>query len=587
MPLDAVCLRGIVCELSQQILEAKIDKIYQPSREEVVLLLRNKRENSRLLLSSNPARPRLQMTKMEMENPKTPPMFCMLLRKHLLGGRISNLVQPPMERVVTITVEAMDEMGEHQEKHLILEAMGRHSNLILVDADGRIIDCLRRVDMEMSPKRQVLPGLYYCLPPSQGKKNPLMMTEEERKEVLLQASPEKKVVELLLSSFAGLSPLLCREVAYQAGGDTEIRLCQVDIERVSSVLANLLHWVEQGAFSPYMLCLHGQPKDFTCFPIRQYEGYLTLQKMFSFSELLDAFYALRESRERIAAKSSDLRRSTVSAKERALRKIAIQKKELKDALEGDTFRIWGDLITSHLYQMKKGMASVTVVNYYEENQPEITIPLDPLLTPQQNAARYYKRYQKAKTAVQVLTEQIKRGESDIVYLDSVLEALSKAEREQDLQEIRNELQDGGYIKSRGKPSKGKKQLPARPLTFRSSSGISILVGKNNTQNDQLTLKTAFKSDWWFHVQKRPGSHVILQCEGMQPDEKSMLEAAQLAAYFSSARESDHVPVDYTQVRYVKKPNGARPGMVIYETYRTMNVTPDQALVETLQEGKRK
>lgn len=586
MPLDAVCLRATVCELSQQILGARIDKIYQPSGDEMVFLLRGKGGNGRLLLSGNPARPRLQMTKMEMENPKTPPMFCMLLRKHLLGGRICNLVQPPMERVVTITIEAMDEMGEYQEKHLVLEAMGRHSNLILVNADGRIVDCIRRVDMEMSPKRQVLPGLYYHLPPAQEKQNPLAMTEEALRAVLDQAPPEQKVVDALLSSFGGLSPFLCREVAYRAAGDTEIRLCHVDHDALLSVLTQLLAQVERAEFIPYMLLLDGQPKDFTCIRPRQYEGYLTLREESSFSALLDSFYALRETRERIAAKSSDLRRSATSAKERALRKVAAQKKELEDAMGRDTFRIWGDLITSNFHQIKKGRASFVTPDYYQEDCPDVTIPLDPLLTPQQNAARYYKRYQKAKTAAQVLTEQIRRGEADLVYLDSVLEALSKAEREQDLQEIRTELLEGGYIKHRGKPQKGKKPAPVRPLAFRSSTGRSILVGKNNTQNDQLTLKTAFKSDLWFHVQKRPGSHVILQCEGQQPDEQSILEAARLAAYFSSAREGDNVPVDYTQVRYVKKPNGARPGMVIYETYETVYVTPDQTLVDALQEQKR-
>ena len=584
MPLDAVCLRGVVCELSGEIIDARIDKIYQPTREEIILLLRGKSGGGKLLLSSNPARPRIQMTKMELENPPSPPMFCMLLRKHLLGGRITNLVQPPMERVVMLSVQAMDELGEYQEKHLILEAMGRHSNLILTDGAGRIVDCLRRVDLEMSAKRQVLPGLYYHLPPAQEKENPMEMTEEARLALLKDLSPERKIVDGLLGAFGGLSPLLCRELSYQAAGDVDARLCQVQPEILNRALTRLLTQVEQGAFTPCLLWKDGQPKDFTCFPVRQYEGYFQLDVRPGFSVLLDEFYAKRETRERMAAKSSDLRRSVVSASDRIRRKVAAQKKELAEAENRDTLRIFGDLITSNLHQLKKGMGNFTTVNYYDEAGGEVTIPLDPLLTPQQNAARYYKKYQKAKTAAQVLAEQIRRGESDLIYLDSVLDGLSRAEREQDLQEIRAELQEGGYVKRRGKePKKSKKQPAPRPLVFRSSAGLGILVGKNNTQNDQLTLKTAWKSDWWFHVQKRPGSHVILQCQGEEPDDQSVLEAACLAAYFSSAREGNNVPVDYTPVRYVKKPNGARPGMVIYETYRTAYVTPEETLAEALGE----
>lgn len=584
MPLDAVCLRAVVCELSQEIVGARIDKIYQPSREEIVFLLRGRSGGGRLLLSSNPARPRIQMTKMEIENPPAPPMLCMLLRKHLAGGRITNLVQPSMERVVMLTIQAMDELGEYQEKHLILEAMGRHSNLILTDSEGRIVDCLHRVDMEMSAKRQVLPGLFYHLPPAQEKENPMQMTEAEQKHLLECLPPEQKIADGLLHSFSGLSPLLCREVAYQAAGDVDARLCQVEPETLAAVLCRLLARIEQADFIPCLLLKDDQPKDFTCFPVRQYEGYFQIQERTSFSALLDEFYARRETKERMSAKSSGLHRSVVSARERTMRRMTVQKKELADAENRDTLRIFGDLITSNIHQMHKGMDRIAVVNYYDEAEGKVEIPLDPLLTPQQNAARYYKKYQKAKTAAGILKEQIQRGEADLIYLDSVLDALSKAEREQDLQEIREELQAGGYVKISSKEKRQKKKQPiSKPLMFRSSAGRTILVGKNNVQNDQLTLKTAFKSDWWFHVQKRPGSHVILQWEGMEPDDQSVLEAAQLAAYFSSAREGNNVPVDYTPVRYVKKPNGARPGMVIYETYQTAYVTPEETLVEKLRE----
>lgn len=581
MPLDAICLRALVSELNHQLLGARIDKVHQPARDEVIISLRHAGGNARLLLSANPARPRLSLTTQSFENPAAPPMFCMLLRKHLSGGKIQSMIQPSMERVVLITIEAMDELGEYKEKRLIIETMGRHSNLILTDSENRIIDCLRRVDMEMSQSRQVLPGLFYRLPPPQKKQNPLMSTSEERQAAFAAAPPEKQLSQWLLDTYLGLSPLLCRELSYKVAGDTEARILHVSEDMFLSRFTQFLEDVNASRFTPFMLLQQGRPVDFSCFPIQQYGSSMEYQQMDSFSQLLDAFYALRETKERIALRGQDLKKTVTSARDRIARRLALQQKELAQAENRDMLREYGDLVTSNLHQMRKGMTVLQTVNYYDPAGAVVSIALDPLLTPQQNAARYYKKYQKAKNAAHYLTEQISQGQQELQYVDSVLDALSKAEREQDLLEIRQELLDNGYLNRRSHSRKEKRLSPSRPMEFRSTSGLSILVGKNNMQNDALTLKTALKSDLWLHVQKMPGSHVILRCEGQTPDAQSIFEAASLAAYYSSGREGQNVPVDYTQVRYVKKPSGARPGMVVYTPYQTAYVTPDETLPKRL------
>ena len=584
MPLDALCLSGLVHELNTTLVGGKIDKIYQPGRDEVILALRTLSGNRRLLLSANPNHPRPQLTELSRENPDVPPMFCMLLRKHLTGSRILDIKQPPLERVVEFRLETLDELGDRVERSLVLEAMGRHSNLILLDEEGRITDCLRRVDSDMSAKRQVLPGMFYRLPPTQAKRSPLGLSREDLQRLLDSAPEEAQADQWLLDTFGGLSPLICRELAFQAGGSTDVRLNVLGEDgrqRLLDGLEGLLHSVLEYSFTPTLISMDGKPKDFTFRFIGQYGAAAQLTAFPTFSALLDQFYEQRESMERIRQRGQDLIRSVTNARDRTARKLANQEKEVAATLDRDRLRQFGDLITSNLYAMKKGMSSLRTSNYYDPEGTEVDIPLDPLLTPQQNAAKYYKEYNKAKTAQAMLTIQIEKGKKELDYLNSVLESISLAEGEKDLQEIRQEFTDTGYLR---RPSKAKgrdKRVTSKPMEFRSSAGLRISVGKNNTQNDLLTCKLASKQDIWFHTQKIHGSHVILWTEGTQPDLQSLHEAACLAAWFSQGRESSKVAVDYTPVKFVKKPGGARPGMVIYTTYETAYVTPSEELVKQL------
>ena len=584
MPLDALCLSGVVHELQNALSGAKIDKIYQPGRDEVVLALRAPAGNVKLLLSANPSHPRAHLTQISRENPDKPPMFCMLLRKHLAGARLLELVQPPMERVVDLRLEALDELGDRVERRLVLEAMGRHSNLILLDGEGRIMDCLRRVDSDMSARRQVLPGLFYRLPPAQEKLDPSSLDRAALESALAAAPEESQADKWLLDTFGGLSPLICRELAFRAGGATDARLHQMGEggrSRLLDELEVLLRSVQENSFTPVMLEKEGHPSDFTFQPISQYGPAVSCVPFPSFSALLDRFYEQRENQERVRQRGQDLIRSVTNARDRAARKIGLQEQELAATRDRERLRQFGDIITSNLHAMEKGMSRLTAADFYDPECPQIHIPLDPLLTPQQNAAKYYKEYNKAKTAESILTLQLEKGRRDLDYLNSVLEAIALAEGERDLQEIRQELTDTGYLRRPSKARDRGKRVASKPMEFRSSSGLRISVGKNNTQNDLLTTKQAFKSDLWFHTQKIHGSHVILWTEGGQPDLTSIQEAAQLAAWFSQGRESGKVAVDYTPVKYVKKPGGARPGMVVYTTYETAYVAPDGELARRL------
>ena len=582
MPLDAVCLTGVVKELREVLTGLRIEKIQQPARDQVVLTFRG---NKKLLLCAGASQARVHLTGIARENPAAPPMFCMLLRKHLLGGRLASIEQPALERVVILTLEIVDELGEPGRRKLAVECMGRYSNLILLDGQDRIIDCLRRVDMEMSEKRQVLPGLFYRLPPAQEKADPLAVSAEEFR-ALLDALPDgTDAAKWLLDRFTALSPLVCRELAYLCCRDGSRLWDGTDRDRLAetfSVWQETARGENGTRFTPWMLTRDTMPADFSYMPIEQYGKAMEGQRWDAFSPMLDAFYEKREQAERVRQRGQDLQRAAGNARDRARRKLAMQEKEYAQTQDRDRLRIYGELITANLYRMERGGTVLRAQNYYEEGCPDVDIPLDPLLTPQQNAARYFKQYNKAKTAEKYLTEQMALARRERDWLESVLDELSRAETEQDFNDIRRELREAGHLKG---PAPGKKELrrgPSRPRAFRSSGGFRILVGRSNTQNDQL-VREAFKSDYWFHTQRIHGSHVILCTGGQEPDGQSMTEAAALAAYFSQGREGGQVAVDYTQVRNVKKPNGARPGMVVYDPYQTAYVTPSEALAKALEE----
>ena len=572
MPLDAVCLRALVRELSAELTGARIDKVQQPSRDQIVLTVRGK---DRVLLSANPNQPRIQFTREIRDNPAQPPMFCMLLRKHLIGARIEAVEQPDLERVVRLDLRVTDELGETGRRSLVLEAMGRRANLILLDAEGRILDCLRRVAFESNSDRALLPGLFYRLPTPLDRLSLLTQADAARELLERGGEDEEPVDRWLVEHFAGISPLVARELAHCAAGTTDVRfgaLDKVQRETLFCEVKSLVDILKNGTFIPTMLLRDGRPVDFTYRNITQYGAETTVETRETFSVLLDEFYSLRERQELSARRGKELSRTATVARDRMARKVETLRREYAATQERDKLRLYGDLITANLYRMERGMANLVTENYYEEGQPEVRIPLDPLLTPQQNAAKYYKRYNKAKSAEAHLREQIAKAERERAYLESVLQELAQSETEQEFQEIRRELQETGYLR-RGKEKKEVKRGFA-PREYRSGTGMRILVGRNNAQNDQLTLKKADKHDIWLHAQKIHGSHVILCTGGAAPDERSLFEAARLAAYFSQAKESTNVPVDYTPVKYVKKPAGARPGFVVYESCKTLYVTPD-------------
>ncbi len=534
MGLDAICLRAVLAELSGKLIGGRIEKIYQPTRDDVILQMHIPDGHVKLLLSAAPGRARAQLTEVERENPEKPPMFCMLLRKHLSGGKLTDIIQPYGDRVAEFVFESTSELGERRQRSLILECMGSRTNLILLDEDRRIIDCLRRVEGDIvSGKRAVMPGLFY---------EPVT------------ANPR-------------LSPLISRE-AEEIGAPADWG-------------EQLWKMAESGQSTPTMLVRDGKPVDFSFMAITQYGPDTKLRIYDTYGELMDDFYVIRDRDERVRQQGQDLIRAVKNARERTERKLVKQRLNYEKSLDRDQLRRYGDLITSNMHLVQKGMSSIRVQDFYDPEGNEVEIPLDPLLKPQENAAKYYREYSKAKTAEKVLTEQLKAGEEDLNYLESVQDALSKAEGERDLQEIREELRETGFLRDTGRGKKKAKTSPAKCMEFQSSSGLRISVGKNNTQNDRLTTRQAGKDDIWLHTQKIHGSHVILWCDGKEPDDVSLSEAAALAAWFSQGRESGKVAVDYTPVKNVKKPSGAKPGMVIYNTCNTVNVVPDPEIPKKL------
>ena len=541
MALDALCLTAVVCELQATVVGAKIDKIYQPARDEVILALRGVGGNVRLLLSAAQGRARLQLTGLNRENPAEPPMFCRLLRKHLTGGKIRALRQVPGDRIAVLELEVTNELGDKVDRQLVLEAMGRGGNLILVDEEGRVTDCIRRVEGDLATgKRAVMPGRFYRLP----------------------------------EPFHGLSPLIRRELEFR--GDTRTP---------EGAAAQLEEELKDGKGEPNLLLRDGKMADFSFLPILQYGLNSENVAYPSFSALFDDFYAVQEQEARAKQQGQDLIKTVQNARDRLVRKMGLQKQELAEAGKRETLRQLGDIITANLYRLKKGQSSALLEDFYDPEGKTVEVTLSPLLTPQQNAARYYKNYNRAKTAAVMLTEQLEKGEQELSYLESVLETLHLAEGERDLQEIRQELVEAGYLRRPAKAAKRNKPMAGKPLEFWSSAGLRILVGKNNSQNDRLTTKMADKRDLWLHTQKIHGAHVILCTNGETPDAASITEAAQLAAWFSQARGGQKILVDYTPVRYVKKPAGARPGMVVYTTYETAYVAADESLLKRLKERK--
>ena len=573
MAFDAFFLTAVLEEIREKTAMARVEKIHQPSRDTIILQLKCQEGRQKLVFVASPTAPRLHLTAASPENPAEPPMFCMLLRKHLSGARLSGIAQPPMERCATFTFDCIDEMGDAVQKKLVAELMGRTCNLYLLGPDGRIIDCLRRVGLDETAKRPALPGMYYQAPDGITKADPLVWDVDDYTTMLSDPGADL-ISDRLMDKLGGLSPLVCREAVLFAAGDADARLENADIPPIGERLALFFREHLYHPAPYYYAQPDGTPKQFAFCPIRQYGDCLRAE---SFGALLDSYYILRDRRDTMRQKSQSLRKTVTNLCQRLQRKMAIQQKELEATYDRERLRQLGDILTANIHRIQKGQTSVTVEDFYDENMAQIEVPLSPLLSPQQNAAKYYKDYARMKNAEKELTRQIGLGEQELAYLQSVLDEMNRAQTDGELEEIRRELQEGGYVRAdSGKKRMKQGKLP--PLRFESTDGYPIYVGRNNRQNDELTFRSARKDDLWLHAQKVHGSHVIISCGGTTPPDDTVTQAAQLAAYYAESTGGQNIPVDVTAVRQVKKAPGSKPGMVIYHTYRTVIVNPYPEIV---------
>ncbi len=575
--MDGITLAAARAELAGKIIGAKIEKIYQPEKDELLLLLRG---GHRLLLSANASRGRVQLTRAGRQNPAEPPMFCMLMRKYLTGGKVLSLSQPGFDRILHIAVEAQDELGDLSTFTLIVEIMGKYSNIVLVKEDGVIVDAIRHVTPALSSVRVLMPGVPYEAPPSQGKADPTEADEAAVAQLLSETSAP--LGRAILSLWAGLSPAAAAEIALRAAGTDAIAFDELDeAHRTMAVrrIAAFFAAIREGEFSPTLVLNdYGDPLAFFPYDPSQYAPQFK-QSYPSVSETMDVFYDLRERTDRIRQKGASLHRILANNIERCQKKLAIQQDILRQSEKMEQYRLFGELLTANAYQLERGAKSASVQNYYDENLATVTIALDPTLSPSANAQKYYKRYNKAKAAYDMADGQIAQITEELAYLEGQINNLENCTEENELAEIREELIREGYAKA----EKGRKRPPklakTRPLHYLSSDGTDIFVGKNNVQNDDLTLRFADGDDVWMHTKNIPGSHVIVKSAA--PSEQTLREAALLAAWHSKARTSAQVPVDYTPRKYVKKPSGSKPGFVIYSTNRTLYATPDEGAVKAL------
>ena len=564
MAFDAFYLSAVIEEI-RQLGECRVEKIHQPSRDTVIFHLKYRDGRAKLLFAANPAAPRLHLTAASPENPAEPPMFCMLLRKHLGSARLVEVSQLPMERCAMFTFDCIDEMGDRVQKKLVAELMGRTCNLYLLSPEGRIIDCLRRIGLDESAKRPALPGMYYQQPEPITKQHPLEADYIE----LLSAPGADLLSDRLMDNLGGLSPLVCREAALFAAGDTDARMPQLPITETAEKLTLFFREQLTHPTPCYFSLSDGMPKQFAFCPIRQYSSY---QQADTFSGLLDMYYTVRDRNDAIRQKGQGMRKTVTNLTQRLTRKLAIQEKELSATYDRERLRQLGDILTANIHRIQKGQTKVVCEDFYDENMAPVEITLSPLLSPQQNAAKFYKDYARMKNAEKELTKQMALAREELEYLSSVLDELNRAGTEQELEAIRFELQEGGYVKADSGKRK-MKQAKLSPMRFESTDGFPIYVGRNNQQNDELTFRMARKDDLWLHASKVHGSHVIIACAGVIPPDNTITQAAQLAAYYAETGSGQNIAVDMTPVKQVKKiPNG-KPGMVIYHSYKTVIANP--------------
>lgn len=583
MPFDGIVVKCIVNELSDMLSGGRIEKIFQPEADEIIINIRSKGRNLKLLLSANPSYPRIHLTDASKDNPLAPPVFCMLLRKHLSGGKITGVEFHDFERIITITAESVNELGDLTEKKLIIEIMGRHSNIILLSADGRIMDSVKHVGSDVNRVREIMPGRTYIFPPSQDKTNPEAL-DMAGFFIESRAVSQYGLEKHLLNSIKGFSPLLCKEICFLAGIDGSrpfSSLQRAEIASLEKVIKELVENISGNLFNPCIVfdsSLNNKPLDFHCLSIRQFPD---TKHFSSMSHVLDLFYSEKDRIERSKQKKSDVSRVLSNNLDRCNKKLALQFEKLREVSDRDKLKLFGELITANIYSIEKNVKKVSLLNYYSEEGEYLDIPMDENLSPQENAQRYFKQYSKAKSAFISTNRQLEENQRELQYLEGVLQLLENCSTVQEIDEVRHELIEQGYLSSKGLKNKNRNAKPSSPLHFKSSDGCDILVGKNNRQNDLLTLKQSSSNDIWMHTRNIPGSHTIIKNPHKEIPDTTLLEAALIAAYHSKARLSSGVPVDYTHVKNVKKPPGSKPGMVTYSNFKTIIVTPDENVVKRL------
>ncbi len=581
MALDGAFLYAVKSE-TEFLKGSRVEKVYQPSRDEIIIGLRTRQGAYRLLISANANNSRVHITKISVDNPKTPPMFCMLLRKHIGGGKLIDIRQDGLERILYLDFECVNELGDVVTITLACEIMGRCSNLVVINQEGKIIDSIKRVDPEMSRERIILPNTCYQLPPREERLNFLeadKITIANR----IKSTEPAELSKALIKVFEGISPILAREWAYYTSKGEYLKSSDITPEHINRLMLKIEKCrdmlLNRKCCFTVVRDNDGILKDFSFINIQQYGNLMQTCEYNSASELLDAFYAQRDLAVRMKQRANDLFKLLVNLNERISRRIAVQSEELEQCGNRDIYKLYGDLLSAEIYKIHKGDTVLVTNNFYDENYPEIEIKLDAMKTPSQNIQHYYNEYKKSATAEKKLAEQIEKGKEELQYIDSVFDALTRATTENEITQLRLELSEQGYIKSSFRKGKPEKSLP--PVEYKSSDGFTILVGRNNIQNDKLSLKLAEKSDIWLHTQLITGSHVLILTDGETPPDKTVEEACIIASVNSRGKDSNLVPVDYCLAKYVKKPSGAKPGKVIFTNYKTAFVKPDSELAERL------
>ena len=579
MAFDGITIANIVTELNQTITGGKINKIAQPENDELIITIKNQRKQYRLFLSASASLPLIYLTETNKPSPLTAPNFCMLLRKHIGSGKIIAIEQPGMERIIRFTIEHLNELGDLCTKYLIVEIMGKHSNIIFSNEKDQIIDSIKHVSAHMSSVREVLPGRPYFIPETQSKLNPFVLTEEIFQEKIFPRPVN--VAKAIYTSITGISPLMAEEFCYRAGIDGGIPTDGLeDVERVhlAHTFLRMVDDIRDGHFEPNIIYKGKEPVEFACFPLSQYQDYRAVSYP-SIFPVLETYYAEKNIVTKMRQKTVDLRKIVQNALERNVKKYQLQQKQLKDTEKKEKYRVWGELLNTYGYEVEPGAKSMEALNYYTNEM--IQIPLDETMTPQENAKKYFDKYSKLKRTKEALDTLLQETGDEIKHLESIAASLDIASSEEDLVQIKEEMMEYGYVKRKNTGGK-KVKVTSRPYHYISSDGYDIYVGKNNFQNDELSFKFASGNDWWFHAKGQPGSHVIVKSKNEELPDRTFEEAGKLAAYYSKGRQAPKVEIDYTQKKNLRKPTGGKPGFVVYYTNYSLLIEPDITGLQQIQ-----